>query len=173
MKAKLAETTFPRRSIRMCLSVTPDRATPILNSDLNLWKSLSKGGSSIFIVDSECRDREAQSVGMNFLTKSTLIFLKVRSSALTSGLAHAMSHPLEKDFPLPWSILFRSARILFFSSYRDGFRAKYTFIWSSHRLASSSFPEKFPGSLAFSSGISLSSSGLMGRGSTGSGCSCR
>ena len=115
LKAKLAETTFPKRSIRMCSSVTPNQATLISNSDLNLWKSLLKGGSSIFIVDRLCREREAQSVGMNFSTKSTSIFSKVRSSSLTFGLAQAISHPSEKDFPLPLSILFRNARILFFS----------------------------------------------------------
>ena len=40
--------------------------------------------------------------------------------------------------------------------------AKYAFIVSSHRLASSSLPEKFPGSLAFNSGMSLSLSSSMG-----------
>ena len=115
MKARLAETAFPKRSIKMCSSVTPDRATSIWNSDLNLWKSPLKGGSSILMVDKECREREARSVGMNFSTKSASILSKVRSSSLTSGLAQAISHPSEKDFPLPLSILFRNARILFFS----------------------------------------------------------
>ena len=77
MKARLAETAFPKRSMRICSSVTPDQATSISNSDLNLWKSPLKGGSSIFIVDSECREREARSVGINFSTKSASIFLKV------------------------------------------------------------------------------------------------
>ena len=99
----------------MCLLVTPDRATSISNSDLNLWKSPLKGGSSILIVDRVCREREAQSVGMNFSIKLALIFSKVRSSSFMFRSAQAMSHPSEKDFPLPWSILFRNARILFFS----------------------------------------------------------
>ena len=115
MKARLAETAFPRRSIRICSSVMPDRATSISNSDLNLWKSPLKGGSSIFIVDSECLEHEARLVGMNFSMKSASIFSKVQSSSLMFGLAQAISHPLEKDFPLPLSILLRNARILFFS----------------------------------------------------------
>ena len=115
LKAKLAETAFPKRSIKMCSSVTPDRATSISNSDLNLWKSPLKGGSSILMVDRECQEREARSVGMNFSTKSASILSKVRSSSLTLGSAQAISHPSEKDFPLPLSILFRNARILFFS----------------------------------------------------------
>ena len=77
MKARLAETAFPRRSIRMCSSVTPERATSISNLDLNLWKSPLKGGSSILIVDRECLECEALSVGINFSTKSALIFSKV------------------------------------------------------------------------------------------------
>ena len=115
LKAKFAETAFPKRSIRMCSSVMPEWATSILNSDLNLWKSPLKGGSSILIVDKECREREARSVGMNFSTKSASIFSKVQSSSLMFGSAQAISHPSEKDFPLPLSILFRNARILFFS----------------------------------------------------------
>ena len=115
LKAKLVETAFPRRSIRICSSVTPEQATSILNSDLNLWKSPLKGGSSILMVDSECRECEAQSVGMKFSIKSASIFLKVRSSSLTFGSVQAISHPSEKDFPLPLSILLRNARILFFS----------------------------------------------------------
>ena len=115
MKARLVETAFPKRLIRMCSSVTLDRATSISNSDLNLWKSPLKGGSSILIVDSECRERKARSVGMNFSTKSASILSKVRSSSLMFGSAQAISHPSEKDFPLPLSILFRNARILFFS----------------------------------------------------------
>ena len=110
------ETAFPKRLIRMCSLVTPDWATSSLNSDLNLWKSPWKGGSSIFMVDRVCWDREARSVGMNFSMKSASIFSKVWSSSLMAGLAQAISHPSEKDFPLSLSILFRNARILFFSS---------------------------------------------------------
>ena len=91
------ETAFPKRSIRMCSLVTPDRATLSLNLDLNLWKSLWKGGSSIFMVNNVYRDWEAQSVGINFSTKSASIFSKVQSSSLTLGLAQAMSHPSEKN----------------------------------------------------------------------------
>ena len=109
------ETAFPKRLIRMCSSVTPDWATSSLNSDLNLWKSPWKGGSSIFMVDNVYWDWEAQSVGINFSMKSASIFSKVQSLSLTLGSAQAMSHPSEKDFPLPLSILLRNARILFFS----------------------------------------------------------
>ena len=101
LKARLVEMAFPSKSIRMCSSVTPNQATSISNLDLNLWKSLLKGGSSIFIIDKACQEREALSVGMNFSTKLASIFSKVLFSGLTSGLAHAMSQPSEKDFPLP------------------------------------------------------------------------
>ena len=43
-------------------------------------------------------------VGFNFV--EGLIFV---------GKEHIISHPLAKDFPWPVSILFRNARILFFS----------------------------------------------------------
>ena len=59
-----------------------------------------------------------------FLYEVSLDFLKVWSLSLTSGFAHAISHPLENDFPRPLSILFRNARILFFSLYKEEFKAK-------------------------------------------------
>ena len=63
-------------------------------------------------------------MGMNFSLRSSLIFSKVMSA--WAGLAHFISHPSANDFPCPWSILFRNARILFFglSLYIPRFRVK-------------------------------------------------
>ena len=167
LKVRLEETALPSISMRMCSSVTPDQAASSSNSALNLWKSPWNGSSSIHICARACQALEAQLAGMNFSTKSASIFSKVWSLSLTLGFAHAIGHPLENDFPHPLSILFRKARILFFSSYKEGFKAKQAFICSSHRLVSSSLPEKFSRSLAFSLGIVVSVGsvgGLMGLG---------